>query len=106
MGDRVMVSEWRDGHNRKMRLPKHHYEQWLRDYHAKVAAARQDEMCRVLLEEHCPLIAPLRVIVHGYVEPTTIATKLFMTEKTTIQEGKVSSAAPLRRSVRLSKGIK
>jgi hypothetical protein len=29
------------------------------------------EQWRDLLDKHCPLIAPLRSLVHGYAEPTT-----------------------------------
>jgi hypothetical protein len=67
---------------------------------------------RALLDAHCPLIPPLRTLVHGYEEPTTTdelwatglgaARQRFVRPR--VEDGAANdsaTAAPLRRSLRL-----
>jgi hypothetical protein len=60
---------------------------------------------RALLDEHCPLIAPLRALVHGYEEPTTTE-ELWATglgADPVIRQA--PSGLPLRRSARLRRRL-
>jgi cellobiose-specific phosphotransferase system component IIA len=63
---------------------------------------------RVLLDAHCPLIPPLRALVHGYEEPTTTdelwATGLGAARQRAVRpraDDDAAAAAPLRRFLRL-----
>jgi hypothetical protein len=62
---------------------------------------------RALLDAHCPLIPPLRALVHGYEEPTTTE-ELWATGLGAARQGAVrprasdgAAVVPLRRSLRL-----
>jgi hypothetical protein len=62
----------------------------------------------VLLDAHCPLIPPLRMLVHGYEEPTTTdelwATGLGAARQRAVRplaDDGAATALPLRRSLRL-----
>jgi hypothetical protein len=63
---------------------------------------------QALLDAHCPLIPPLRALVHGYEEPTTTdelwATGLGAARQRAVRnraDDGATTAAPLRRSLRL-----